>query len=98
VSFTEDFAPFFADFADAGLLDGQPVQGIYDAPYTVGLQGGPGMAGELPQYTLPTASVPAEWENKSLVITQGKGAGSYLVRGHTPDGTGVSFLALEISS
>lgn len=99
MSFSEDLSLFFAasDFADPALLAGQPVQGIFDSPYTVGLQGGPGIAGELAQYQLPTASVPEDWEGKSLVITQGKGAGRYTVRNHEPDGLGVSILSLEIA-
>lgn len=99
MSFTEDLSPFFAgsDFADPAVLDGQPVQGIFDSPYTVGLQSGPGIAGELAQFTLPSASVPGDWEGKSLVITEGKGAGAYTVREHAPDGLGVSILSLEVA-
>lgn len=77
---------------------GQIVQGIYEAPYTVGLLIGPGVAGELPQYTLPTASVPDDWEGKPLVITQGMGVGNYTVRGHMPDGLGISVLSLEMTA
>lgn len=100
MAMTEDFSVFFGitDFADAALLDGQPVQGLYDSAYTVGLQDGPGMAGELPQYTLPTASVPDDWEGKPLVITQGMGVGNYTVRGHMPDGLGISVLSLEMTA
>lgn len=85
-------------FAGSATLAGVQVQGIYDAPYAVAMQSGPSIAGDLPQYTLPTASVPQDWEGAALVITQGRGAGSYVVRGHTPDGTGMSILTLEIAS
>lgn len=84
--------------ATASIGGGEIVSGVFDAPYAVAMRDGPGIAGDLPQYTLPTASVPQDWEGVALVIVQGRGAGSYVVRGHTPDGTGMSILTLEIAS
>ena len=100
MAFTEDFSAFFdpSGFAGSAMLAGIEVRGIYDAPYAVALQSGPGIASDLPQYTLPTASVPQDWEGAALVIVQGVGAGSYVVRTHTPDGLGLSVLALELAA
>lgn len=100
MAFAEDFSVFFdpSGFAGSAILAGVQVQGIYDAPYTVAVQSGPGIAGDLPQYTLPTASVPPDWEGAALVIVHGLGAGSYVVRAHTPDGLGLSVLALELAA
>ena len=100
MAFAEDFSAFFdpSGFSGSATLAGVEVQGIYDAPYAVAMQSGPGIAGELPQFTLPTASVPPDWEGAALVITQGIGLGNYVVRAHTPDGTGMSMLALELAA
>jgi len=100
MAFAEDFSVFFdpSGFAGSATLAGVQVQGIYDAPYAVAMQSGPSIAGDLPQYTLPTASVPQDWEGAALVITQGIGLGNYVVRAHTPDGTGMSMLALELAA
>lgn len=84
--------------AVATIAGGPEVSGTFDAPYAVAMQNGPGIAGDLPQFTLPTESVPQDWEGAALVITQGRGAGAYTVRGHMPDGAGVSILALELAA
>lgn len=88
--FTEDLTPYFADFGEPGTLAGQPVRGIFDAPAAQQL-GGVGMAAEPPQYTLPTAQVPAEPYGAALALARG----NYTVREHVPDGTGVSILLLS---
>ena len=100
MAFIEDFSAFFdpSGFAGSAMLAGVEVRGIYDAPYAVAMQSGPGIAGDLPQYTLPTASVLRDWEGAALVIVQGQGAGNYVVRTHTPDGLGLSVLALELAA
>lgn len=97
MSFCEDVALFFMD-GDAAMIAGQTVMGHYAAPYSVALQGGPGVAGALAQYSLPTESVPAAWEGAHLDILEGLGAGAYTVRNHQPDGSGVSVLDLEIAA
>lgn len=90
MDFAEDLSPLFADFGEDGTLAGLPVRGIFDAPGGQQL-GGIGMASEPPQFTLPSAQVPADSYGLALVLTRG----SYTVREHVPDGTGVSILLLS---
>lgn len=87
--FAEDLTPYFADYGEDGTLAGVAVRGIFDAPAAQQL-GGVGMAAEPPQFTLPTASVPADNYGLALVLDRG----SYTVREHVPDGTGLSILLL----
>jgi hypothetical protein len=49
---------------------------------------------EAPQVQIASASVPAAYKGAALVISTGRGAGSYKVREHQPDGTGLSLLSL----
>ena len=79
MAFTENFTPFFADFGDAATLAGAAVRGI-----TI----------EAPQVQIATAQVPAAYKGATLVIAAGRGAGTYKVREHLPDGTGMSLLSL----
>jgi hypothetical protein len=90
VAFTEDLAPFFADFGDTATLAGAGVRVIFDGP------GGTanGMTIEAPQVQIASASVPAAYKGALLVISSGRGAGTYKVREHLPDGTGMSLLSL----
>jgi hypothetical protein len=95
VAFTEDLTPYFADFGDAATLAGVAVRVIFDGP------GGTanGMTIEAPQVQIASASVPAAYKGAALVISTGRGAGSYKVREHLPDGTGLSLLSLtEVSA
>lgn len=87
--FTEDLTPLFADFGDAGTLDGAPVRVIFDNPTEQAL-GGSGMAAVQPQAQIPTASVPASVVGKALVLPQG----NFTVRERVDDGTGLSLLML----
>jgi len=89
MAFAEDLSIYFTDFGDDGLLAGQPVRVIYDAPFEQQL-GGVGMAAAVPQAQIDTASVPAGVEGQPLVIPQG----SFVVREHIADGTGMSLLML----
>ncbi len=89
--FAENLGVFFADFGDDGTLAGQPVRGIYDAPFTVAALGGAGMLATEPTYRLASASVPANVFNAALVIPQG----SFTVREAHPDGTGLTTLVLS---
>lgn len=89
MAFVEDLAPYFADFGEVGTLAGESVSVIFDAPPDQVL-GGVGMAAPQPQVQIATASVPADVEGDTLVIT----AGTYTVREHIPDGTGMSLLML----
>lgn len=91
MAFTEDLAPFFADFGEDGTLAGQPVRVIYDAPFVVeSLGGGPGMLGAGPSVRIASGSVPAGILNAALVIPQG----SFKVSEAHPDGTGITTLIL----
>lgn len=90
MAFAEDLATFFADFGDDGTLAGQPVRVIFDAPGAQML-GGSGMAALQPQVRIATASVPVQYLGAELEIPQG----SYTVRAHEPDGTGLSVLLLQ---
>lgn len=90
MSFSEDLSTFVADFGDVGTLDGASVQGIFDAPAVTPGLGDITAAAAEPQFQLPTASVPAAVFGKALVIPQG----SFTVREHIPDGTGMSLLLL----
>ena len=94
--FTEDLSAFFStsEFATAGTLAGQSVQGVFDAAYSLGNVGMLGMAGTQPAYTLPTASISGEAVGQALVL----GATTYTVVAHEPDGTGVSRLLLEVAA
>lgn len=90
MAFAEDLAPFFADFGDTATLAGGSVRVIFDGP------GGAanGMTIEAPQVQIASASVPAAYKGALLVISSGRGAGTYKVREHLPDGTGMSLLSL----
>ena len=90
MAFTENFTPFFADFGDAATLAGAAVRVIFDGPG--GVQGG--ITIEAPQVQIATAQVPAAYKGATLVIAAGRGAGTYKVREHLPDGTGMSLLSL----
>lgn len=85
---TEDLSVFSADFGVDATLDGAAVRGIFDAPAAVTV--GNGAAAVEPQFQLPTSSVPASPFGKTLTVPQG----TYTVREHLPDGTGMSLLLL----
>lgn len=89
--FTEDLAPFFADFGADATLSGQAVRGIFSDPHAVGAVGSIGMADSQPDFTLATADVPANPVG-ALLVASGV---TYTVVAHEPDGTGVSRLLLE---
>jgi hypothetical protein len=90
MAFTEDLTPFFTDFGDAATLAGVGVRVIFDGPGGQFL----GLSIEAPSVQIASASVPTDYSGASLVIAAGRGAGSYKVREHTPDGTGISMLTL----
>lgn len=91
MAFVEDLSPFFADFGDDATLAGVPVRVIFDEP------GGDavGMGAEYPQVQIASSSVPSDYAGAALVIGTGRGAGSWRVREHRPDGTGMSLLMLS---
>ena len=88
--FAEDLAPFFTDFADTATLDGSSVLGIFDGDYVDVLTA----EGSGPAFTLPTDDAVAS-HGSTLVISTGRGIGTYKVRNIQPDGTGVTVLRLE---
>ncbi len=90
MAFTEDLTPYFADFGDAATLAGVAVRVIFDGPG--GQQSG--MTIEAPQVQIASVSVPAAYKGAALIISTGRGAGTYQVREHLPDGTGMSLLSL----
>lgn len=92
--FAEDLTPFFADFGDAATLDGAAVRVIFDAPVEDQGLAGPGVLSAVPQAQIATASVPSGVEGLSLVVP----AGSYTVRQHIADGTGLSLLLLQVAA
>lgn len=94
MAFTEDLTPFFAEFGDDATLAGAGVRVIFDGPGGNAL----GMGIEGPVVQIASADVPTAYRDAALVIAAGRGAGTYKVREHTPDGTGVSLLALTVVS
>lgn len=92
MALAEDHTLYFADFGDDATLAGEPVRVIFDGPGGTAL----GMTIEAPQVQLRSSDVPATYLNAALVITTGRGAGSYKVRQHLPDGTGMSLLQLQV--
>lgn len=95
--FTESLAPFFnsAEFASNAALGAATVQGILEPGYASATLDGFGVAaGSSPTFTLPSASVPANPEGMTLVVTDGPGAATYRVGNARHDGTGVCTLDL----
>ncbi len=88
MAFVEDLTTLFADFGDAGTLDGAAVRVIFDQPTEQQLGE---VLSAVPQVQIASASVPAAVEGKTLVIPQG----TYTVRQHIADGTGISLLLLR---
>lgn len=90
MAFQEDLSVFVADFGSAGTLAGLPVRGIYDGPTITASLGEIGADAAEPQFELPSTMVPANSYGLTLVIPQG----TFSVRQHLPDGTGMSLLLL----
>lgn len=88
----EDLSPFFAEFADEGLLAGKTVRGICMQNTEAPLLGQQVVLAEDPVYMLPSASVPPGVTGMVLSIPQG----SFRVRraeGTTPS---ITVLYLEL--
>ncbi|MBV7418447.1 head-tail joining protein [Comamonas sp. CMM03] len=87
-------APFFntQHFAQAAVLGGVTVQGIFDDAGAVGGVGDLGMATTQPTLLLPTSEVPASVRGMKLEV-----AGQlFTVEDDQPDGTGMTLLVLEV--
>lgn len=85
--FVEDLAPFTADFGADATLAGATVRAIFDDPGASDLD----ISHRLPQVQIRTEDVPAQYAGASLVGPWG----SFTVREHIPDGTGMSLLLLD---
>lgn len=88
--FTEDLTPLFADFGVDGTLADVAVRVIFDGPGSPESLGGAGIVAGQPSVTIATEQVPASVFDAELIIPQG----TFKVREHLPDGTGVSVLTL----
>lgn len=86
MAFVESFTAYFADFGEPATLAGVAVRVIFDGPGAMQL----GMSTEAPQVQIASASVPADYPGAVLALSRG----SFRVREHTPDGTGLSLLSL----
>lgn len=87
MAFVEDLTLYFAEYGSDATLDGQAVRIVFDTPADLLLD----QRAAQPQATLRTAQVPAQPFDKVLVVP---GQGSFAVRDHVPDGTGMSVLIL----
>lgn len=89
MAFAENLSDFFdqGDFAEAGLLDGAPVTGIFDYQSIDAI----GVATRTPTYELPEALTTTA-TTASLLVVRGL---TFRVRSIDPDGTGVTVLRLE---
>lgn len=95
--FPEDLTPFFNsdELADKAMLNGVEVVGVMEPGYqSASLDGFGVAAGSSPTFTLASASVPAQPEGKSLVVSTGPAAGTYRIANARHDGTGVCILDL----
>jgi hypothetical protein len=97
----------FAHLSNAvAEIGGVQVAGIFDRPTDQGSVGQLGMVTTRPTFTLPSASVPADWwpgaEAGPLDALDAPlitiGGVSYAVVLHEPDGTGMSRLMLEVQA
>lgn len=90
----DDLSPFFdtQHFAQAVLLGGRSVLGIFDDAGDVTGVGSLGMAGTRPVVTLPSAQVPDAVVGQQLQVA-GK---TFEVAEADPDGTGCTRLWLEV--
>ena len=87
----EDLTRYAAVFGRAATIDGTPVQGIFDQPYTRLFDG---IASSEPSYRLPTAqAVDATAAQGSVLDLDGE---TYRVRSVQADGTGMTTLLLEL--
>ena len=93
MAFAEDLSPFFADFGEEGTLAGAAVRGIFEQAPADTQMGDLGVSAMQPVFELPSAQVPANAFGAALVLPRG----SFTVREHQPDGTGLSRLLLTLA-
>lgn len=84
-----DVSAFFspADFAEAAVLRGRTIYGIFDAQYQEGL----GIAGSGPALTCATEDVRDVKRDEQVTLE----AGEFRVVSNEPDGTGITVLRLQ---
>lgn len=90
----DDLSAFFdpQHFAQAVVLGGKTIMGIFDDAVDVTSVGSLGMAGTRPVVTLPSADVPTQVVGQQLQV-----AGRHFeVAEADPDGTGCTKLWLEV--
>lgn len=76
-------------FGVSATLDGAPVVGIFDSPYSEAY----GVATRAPSFRVRDGMGPTQ--ASQLTIPSGPGAGTWRVRSIEPDGTGMTVLGLE---
>jgi hypothetical protein len=93
MAFNEDLSVFLstAEFAVDAIVDGVPVQALFDKAFALGSGGASGFATTQPMLTLATSDVPANYFGKVVVVN----GSTYTIEIHEPDGTGVSALMLQ---
>lgn len=90
MAFTENLAPFFADFAVVATLNGASVSGIFDTGTQLGNVAAMGIASVQPTLMLPRDRVAADPVGQTCVVN----SINYRVAMHEHDGM-VSTLYLE---
>lgn len=94
--FAEDMSVFFNpdEFAEAATLNAVAVNVIVTPGFENMTFDGPGPAGSSPSVMLAASSVPDRPAGMRLVIQTGWAAGTYKVKSHEPDATGLVTLHL----
>lgn len=87
--FSEDTAPFFADFSVTATISGRPVPVIFDQPYAAPFDGR--IDNAEPECTGASADLLAVARGDTITI----GATGYYVERAEPDGTGLTRLVLS---
>ena len=89
MSFVEDLAPMFADFAVIATVGAASVQGIFDNAYQGAFSGL--VPDSSPSFTCATAEVSSVVVGDTLTLN----ATPYTICAIEPDGTGVTVLKLK---
>jgi hypothetical protein len=87
MAFTEDPAPFYADFGIAATVGGVSCTGLFDNGHAAAFD----VAGTAPSLLLPDSSAASAAHGTAVTV----GGHSYTVAAIEPDGTGMTLLRLE---
>ena len=90
MSYTEDLAPFLADFGVDATVGAAAVRGIFDNAFLAQL----GLVGTDPLLLCRTSDVASATRGTAVTLP----AGSFKVVRKEPDGTGMSRLVLEAAA